>query len=322
MRALVLSLALVLPLSAVTCYARDAQAQDEVAELKARFKEALVLENEGKWDEALGLFIAIAEKRRSPQVVFHIGLCQEQTGRLKSAEDSFEEAISLASADPKATDVLENAPPRLEALKGRVPRIVLVTNGDARTVIIDGKQLPPVVDETEIGVDPGKHEIRTREEDGEETSIRTVDVREGQTIRVDVSKKRAVKPPPPPPPESDTRVEPGNLVPGFVVGGIGVAALVASGVFIGLRQAAIGEVRDGCTDGDTGCDPSLKDVAARGQTYEYVAIGTGAAGLAAVGVGITLVLTIGQDRTVTTKPVKQARMVLSPTGLRFTGTFE
>lgn len=324
MRAIVLSLALSLPLCAVTCTLREAQAQDDVNELKARFKEALALENEGKWDEALGLFIAIAEKRRSPQVVFHIALCQEQTGRLKSALDSFEEAMSLASADPKAApEVLENAPPRLESLKGRVPRIVLVASGEARTVIIDGKELAPVVDETEIAVDPGKHQINAREEGGEETRIRSLDIREGQTVRVDVTKKRAtserVRPPPPP---VETHVESGNLIPGLVVGGVGVAGLIASGVFIGLRQAAIGEVRDGCTNGDTGCDPALQDVAERGQTYEYAAIGTGAAGLAAVGVGVALVLTIGQDRTVTTKPTKRSRLTLSPMGVSFSGTFE
>jgi hypothetical protein len=324
MRALVLSFALSLPLFAVSWPVRDALAQDDVSELKARFKEALALENDGKWDEALGLFIAIAEKRRSPQVVFHIALCQEQTGRLKSALDSFEEALSLAGADPKAApEVLENAPPRLESLKARVPRIVLVANGEARTVIVDGKQLAPVVDETEIAIDPGKHKISAREDDGEETSIRTVDVREGQIVRVDVSKKRATKERvPPPPPPVETRVEPGNMIPGLVVGGVGVAGLIASGVFIGLRQAAIGEVRDGCTNGDTGCDPGLKDVAERGQTYEYAAIGTGAAGLAAVGVGVALVLTIGQDRKVTTKPAKQSRLLFLPTGVSFSGSFE
>lgn len=324
MRALLLSLALTLPLSVATCGAREAQAQDEVAELKARFKQALGLENDGQWDEALGIFITIAEKRRSPQVVFHIGLCQEQTGRLTSAHDSFEEAIALANADPKvAPDVLENAPPRLSALKPRIPRIVLVSRGDARTVIMDGKELPPVTGETEISVDPGPHKIGARDEGGAEIGIRSLDIREGQTVRVDVSKKRSTaSSPPPPPPVEKTQTEPGNLVPGIVVGGIGVASLIASGVFIGLRQAAIGEVRDGCTNGDSGCDPSLESVAERGQTYEYVAIGTGAAGLAAVGVGIALVFTIGQDRVVTSKPSTQSRFTLSPTGFSFAGSFE
>ncbi len=324
MRALFLSLVLALPLSAVTCCPREAHAQDEVAELKARFKQALALENDGQWEEALGIFLTIAEKRRSPQVVFHIGLCQEQTGRLTSARESFEEAISLANADPKvAPDVLENAPPRLDALKGRIPRIVLVSQGGARTVIMDGKELPPVAGETEISVDPGTHKISARDDNGDEVRIRSLDIREGQTVRVDVSKKRSsTEPPPPPPPVDETRVEPGNLVPGIVVGGIGVASLIASGVFIGLRQAAIGEVRDGCANGDNACDPSLKSVAERGQTYEYAAIGTGAAGLAALGVGVALVFTIGQDRVVTSKPAKQGRLTLSPTGVSFAGTFE
>jgi hypothetical protein len=330
MRALVLSLALSIPLIAVASHPREALAQDDVAELKARFKEALALENEGKWDEALGLFITIAEKRRSPQVVFHIALCQEETGRLKSALDTFEEALSLAKADPKAaTEVLENTPPRIEALKGRVPRIVLVPGGEPRTVIIDGKQLAPVTEEIEIAVDPGRHRISAREDDGGETSIRSVDMREGQTIRVEVAKKGAGgakgaggTEPSPPPPVDAAQVEPGNLLPGIVVGGVGVASLIASGVFIGLRQAAISEVRDGCSNGDSGCDPALQDVADRGQSYEYAAIGLGAAGLAAVGVGVALVFTIGQDRTVAAQPKAQSRLFLSPMGIRFEGTFE
>lgn len=322
MRALLVSLALCLPIAAAIVPAHEARGQDDVNELKTRFKEALALENEGKWDEALGLFIAIAEKRRSPQVVFHIGLCQEQTGRLKSALDSFEEALRLANADPKAApEVIENAPPHVEELKRRVPRIVLTVGDEPRTVIIDGKELPLVTEEIEIAVDPGTHRITARDDDGKVVPLRTVEAREGESVRVDVSKKRRKEAPPPPPPKVETRVEPGNLVPGFVVGGVGVASLVASGVFLGLRQAAIGEVRDGCSNGDSGCDPALRDVAERGQTYEYASIGTAAAGAVAVGVGLALVFTIGQDRVVTT-PTKQSSLSLTPTGLTFTTRFE
>jgi len=323
MRASALLLALALPALGVVSLPLPVQAQDEVAELKARFKEGLALEEEGKWAEALGIFSTIAEKRRSPQVVFHVALCQEQTGRWASALDSYAEAISLAKADAKAApEVLENAPPRMEALRARTPRIVLVPNGQTRTIVLDGTQLPPISEETEIVVDPGKHRVVVRENDGEETVVRNVVMSEGQTTRIDVDKKVAAKPTAPAPPKQNDQVEPGNLVPGLVVGGVGVAALALSGVFIGLRQAAISEVRDGCANGDTGCAPELAEVADRGRTYEVLAWSAAGAGVAAVGVGLILVFTIGQDRVVPAKTKLTTRLVVSATGAFLTGAFE
>lgn len=321
--ALLLALSLALPALGLVTLSLPVHAQDEVLELKARFKEALALEEEGKWDEALGIFATIAEKRRSPQVVFHVALCQEQTGRWTSALDSYAEAISLARADSKAApEVLENAPPRMEALRARAPRIVLAPNGETRTVVLDGKPLPPISEETEIVVDPGKHRVLVREDDGEETVVRNFVLSEGQSTRIDVGKKVAAKPTDPTPPTAKDQVEPGNLVPGLVVGGVGVAALALSGVFIGLRQAAISEVRDGCANGDTGCAPELAEVADRGRTYEIAAWSAGAAGIAAVGVGLILVFTIGQDRVVPARTKLTTRLVVSATGAFLTGAFE
>ncbi len=302
----------------------SAHAQDDLEQLKAQFREGLKLEEEDKWREARDLFSAIAEKKRSPAVVFHIALCDEQLGKLASALRGFEEAVELGKADPKTPpEVLENAPKRAEALRARVPVIVLVQEEGSRRAFVDGEPVDGKAGEIERFVDLGTHEVQVEGDDGERVKLRTVDVIEGARVRVKIPKKKAkTEVVEPKLPLVSSEPEPGNKIPGFVVGGVGVGALIAAGAFIGLREVAISEVRASCQgpEPDTGCDPNLRDVADRGRTFEYAAIGLGAAGAAALGVGITLLLTVGQDRTVT-KPAPAISLRLLPLGVGLSGTF-
>ncbi|NUP11394.1 MAG: hypothetical protein HOW73_35560 [Polyangiaceae bacterium] len=309
--------------------------------LRKRFREGMTLESKQAWQEALTVFEEVAKKKMSPHVRFHIALCNEHLGRLKTARVGYQEALKLAQAEPEnAKEVLDSAPARLADLEQQIPVLVLkVADAGAAELVVDGDNIGLIDKRSELLVDPGPHEISVVE-GGRTTPLRKVTVLAGERLEIVVPARATedVAGPKPDPigskPEGPVHSEttPGNKIPSFVVGAVGIAGLVGSGVMIGLRQASISEVRDGCSGTDTGCDPALKDVAERGQQYEYAAWGLGIGGLACVGAATALFFTIGQDKTsaaatggpsTTTRSNRNVELAFSvgPTGVTLAGAF-
>jgi hypothetical protein len=295
--------------------------------LRKRFKEGIELESKQKWAEALTVFEEVAKAKSSPQVRFHVALCHENLNRLREAKTGFEQALKLAEADPdSAKDVLDSAPGRIAALEARIPVLVIeVSDGGEAVVAVGALELGTIKARAQTTLDPGAHDV-TVKEGGKTRKLRTISVAEGERleIKVPAAPKAAPEVVAPPPPETTTTVIAGTKVPFFAVGAVGLASLAGAGVMIGLRQAAIGEVRDSCGGDDTGCDPALVEVAERGQRYEHAAWGLGAAGLACLGAATVLFFTVGQDEVVTTtkKPAAaRVRLGVGPSGLSISGTF-
>ena len=113
-------------------------------------------------------------------------------------------------------------------------------------------------------------------------------------------------PVPAPPPDKHGLFRFPPPVPASIAGGVGRASLAAAGVFFGLRQQTISEVRDSCSDParDRGCDPDTREIADRGETWNLLAdvfLGVGGAGLLAGGV-LWLVLPGDDDQKKPTPP--------------------
>src|SRR5689334_16529333 len=47
---------------------------------RAQFQQGLALETAGDWAGALSLFVQVAAVKLTPQVRFHVGLCEEHLG--------------------------------------------------------------------------------------------------------------------------------------------------------------------------------------------------------------------------------------------------
>ncbi|WP_437308318.1 tetratricopeptide repeat protein [Sorangium sp. So ce388] len=132
------------------------RAHDDVATraLRLQFARGLTLESAGRWADALDRFEAVARRRPTANVTFHIGLCHERLGRLRKAERTYQDARAAARTTTPA--VLAEIDARLQDLEGRMPKIVLNVAGatEGVTVLLDGEEAPP---SRAIRVDPGPH---------------------------------------------------------------------------------------------------------------------------------------------------------------------
>jgi hypothetical protein len=299
------------------------KAEEDLDVLRRRFAKALALEEKSDFAAARAELASIAEVKLTAQVQFHLALCDEQLGRLATALRGFEQALELAKKDPAASaDVLENAPVRIAALLERTPRLVLVVEeGGSAELSIDGAPLQRVSARLELRLDPGKHSVSVRRE-GQPPFTREFSSEEASTTEFEIPRSKPEAPVVeiPPPPKEETVLEPGNPIPGIVVGTTGLALLAGGGVFLGLRQATIAKISDTCDDQGQNCDPSTEADADRGRVYDGLTWGLGAAGLAAIGVGAALYFTIGRDTQVT-RPVT-ARVGVTLGGLSVSGTFD
>src|ERR1044071_10265846 len=62
-----------------------AQDANELKRARAQFQQATELEQAGNWTAALQAFREVGQVRMTPQVRFHIAVCEEKLGRLVAA---------------------------------------------------------------------------------------------------------------------------------------------------------------------------------------------------------------------------------------------
>jgi len=274
---------------------------------REQFDRALALQTAGNWAGALALLKDVAAVRSTPQVRFNIALCEENLGRLVAALGDYE----LAAADARtegAEKVAVEVAARLEALRQRIPRIVVQrgSGAEAATVRLDGVSLGDAVIGTPMPADPGPHTVEATAP-GFSAFKRTLRVaeRESQTLVIELEPLpraepvQLVPPQPLPPPSSGQTL-------GIVIGSIGLASLGASGVFFYLRSAAIDDLDTVCGPDRRSCPASAQDRIDEGRLYTTLGNVGLAAGAVGVGVGLVLLLAGGGER-------QQAGLIVAPT---------
>ncbi|HVY48359.1 MAG TPA: hypothetical protein VHB21_20870 [Minicystis sp.] len=304
---------------------RDARAEPTARELAAArqtFGEGKDLEKAGDWAGALEKFKKVAEVKITPQVRFHIALCEENLGRYVSALKGFDLAAEEARlAGSSAIEVAENAPGRAEALRKKVAHLTIAVTGKLVTskLSLDGVELTSEKIGKDQLVDPGKHRVllQTRDAPVFDKDIELAPG-ESQTIRVEVHDE-APPPESPPPGTPAPPPAPPSRAPAYVIGGIGVAALAGGGVLMGLAQVAKADVESHCTN-DRNCPRSFKSEGDRGRTFYYTSFVVGGAGAAALATGAVLFVVLAPKKT---HPKTGAALVVAPTlgGVTASGTF-
>jgi hypothetical protein len=108
----------------------------------------------------------------------------------------------------------------------------------------------------------------------------------------------------------------GRRSAGYVIAGVGGAALVGSFVTFLIRQAAKSDVDDACAS-YTNCPETLRDTVDRGKTASTLTSVLLPLGIVGLGTGITLIATSGAPKTAT----RDVRIGASGTGLVLGGRF-
>lgn len=275
---------------------------DHVADADALFQAAKALGDEGKWAEACPKFAASHELDPQLGVLMNLAHCYEQTERLASAWARWNAAVEWAQRE--GDDRIDYAKERRAAVEPQLRRLSIVVTHPASglTVLRGGQPVPAASYGIALPVDPALVTVEIRRGDVV-LETRKVPTLPGETVelQLDLSAIDAAHPialppplPPPPPPPPAPVVEPYDPTQrtvGWVIGGVGLAAVLTAG---GLEVAALvkrgqANASDGCVNNF--CAPDGLSAADDARTFAEVGQWTGIAGIGLLAVGLTVLLT-------------------------------
>lgn len=309
---------------------------DETTRARTLFQEGLQLETGGNFAAALGKFQEVAQVRRTPQVVFHIALCQEKLGQLVAALGGYRIVVHDGAGDAKNNQVVQTAQDAITSLEKRVPTLTVKRGkgADLAHITLDGVELGGSLVGKPQQLDPGPHSLEATES-GHLPYKEVVQIAEGEAKVVEISlkEKPGDKPPPPPPPTTTTDPSSSVALPPptvtrstlpYVVLGAGAASLVASGVFYYLRSSALDDLDSSCR-GNV-CPESSRSASDRGKTMTLLGNITLGVGLVGVGVGTVLLFTSKpKEQPAAAARARSLDLVLQPgprsAGATLIGTF-
>jgi hypothetical protein len=278
--------------------AADDKTEKDKAVLEARqkFRQAVAMQTGGNWAAALALFRDVASVKNTPQVRFNIAICEENLGQLVQALGDYQLAATQAREEG-TLDVAGEVDGRLATLQERIPKVTIKrgANANLAKISIDGVEVGATMIGKPMPVDPGGHSVGA-ELRGFQKFEKAFDVTEKQAVTVEVALDPAPNMDSPYGAESSQSEDHGaapskkgpTILP-WVVGGVGVASLAASGIFFALRQGAISDLDSACPS-RTNCPPELEGTANSGRTYSTLSVVTLAVGVVGVGAGVTLLV--------------------------------
>lgn len=252
--------------AAVVMSARDAYAQsaEDQATARALFNEARELMKAGHYDAACPKLEAASKVYPGSGVLLNLGDCYEHEGRTASAWTEFGEAASAAERLGRADDLAE-ARRRQSAIEPRLSRLAIRVAHDEPGLVIsrDGSVIDRGAWGEAIPIDPGAHTVTAHAGGHEEWSGSVTVAQAGQTLTIDVPELAPVTPPAPPqsvppveavtaPPPVEAPYWTGRRIASASVAGVGVGALVATGVMVGIAKAKDDSAKsEGGTKGGT-----------------------------------------------------------------------
>lgn len=291
---------------------------EDVAGARAAFEKGAQAANEGRWSDALTQFELAATKRPHATTSYNIGFCERALGHPTRAKKFFTQALArdASTSGSELTVELRVATKKyLEEASVQVatPEITLVPA--EVTITVDGRPLE--VAETTPGgehmlagvrpagpgekvtrgtfvleIDAGSHEIVILAPDGR-TKIAH------EYFPPQSSKKVRIELPPPAPPPRPIELDQGSSrrTWGFVIGGVGIAA-VGLGSYFGLRAASTwSDAKDACPGQQSCPSPRGADLASDARTFANLSTIAFTAGTVALVGGTILVLTSPTPRS-------------------------
>lgn len=305
--------------------ARPATAQDspptrqDKAAAQVLFDRALVDMQAGRFDQACPLFTDSLLIYRAPGTLFTLAECEASRGNIATALALYDEYLALYETLPPEKKAAQGTRPKdslaEKATLGQfVPKLIVMLPKGAPSktqVTLDGQDLPAAKLGTTLFVNPGEHRLTAAVPGGPMLDHRLIlDKGDERKIELEVylpsapswaqspaqagapaaPGKRLVKSP------SLPDIPPGGSQAGaYVLGSLGIAGLVLSGVTGGLMLANKGVIDANCTDDGAGValcrNPAAVDAGNQAKTLGLVStVGLGV-GIAGLGAATILLLT-------------------------------
>src|SRR6188768_1136218 len=283
---------LLLPALPVLLDARPAVAQDkkELSKARAQFQRAIELEQAGNYATALEQFRDVGQVRMTPQVRFHIASCEEKLGRLVTALGGYQ--LAYADADSVGEDFKAEVDAAVTRLQASIPKLLIQrgSGAEAAEIQLDGVVLGASSVGVPVPLDPGPHAISAKAP-GALPFNQTVTILENEQKTVDVALTLEPQEPRPGLTAQEKPADKGNprVVP-YVIGGVGIASLIGSGVLFGLRQSTLHDLEAQCGPNRDQCPSSAAGDYSNLKVYNVtsqVALGVG---VACVGTAVTMLL--------------------------------
>ena len=269
--------------------AEDKQDKKELSKARAQFQRAIELEQAGNYTTALEQFRDVGQVRMTPQVRFHIATCEEKLGRLVTALGGYQ--LAFADADSVGEDFKSEVDRAVTRLQASIPKLVIGrgSGAEAAEIQLDGVALGASSVGVPVPLDPGPHAV-TAKAPGFLPFNQTVSIAENEEKKVDIELT-------PEPQEVRASFGTGGegekpnrkLVP-YVVGGVGVASLIGSGVLFALRQSTLSDLEKKCGPDRNQCPSSAAGEVSNLGLYNVtaqIALGVGVVG---VGTAVTLLV--------------------------------
>jgi hypothetical protein len=270
-RRAIFALALLVPITARADPPAAPPSEDEVEIAKGLYKEARVLERQGRSKEALDKALEAYRTAATPCTGLEAGQLLIEQGRLVESRDILR-AVPMMPVSPRETDrgkeCRQQSAVVAASLDTRIPKLAVSGRPKGVDLLLDGKILPPSESTAWQGVDPRPHTLLVRTEDRTCSTI-TVNLAEGEVRTIDlhdvaaschlepppepprpapVPRPPAPSPEPPatqPPPQQHTGPSPLKWV-GLTLGGVGVVALGVGGALALTAKSDYQSVNSEC----------------------------------------------------------------------------
>jgi len=282
----------VLPGLSVALSVHPAAAQDkkELSKARSQFQRAIELEQAGNYSTALEQFRDVGQVRMTPQVRFHIASCEEKLGRLVTALGGYQ--LAFADADSVGEDFKSEVQTAVTRLQASIPKLLIQRGrgAEAAEIQLDGVALGASSVGVPVPLDPGPHSVSAKAP-GALPFSQTVTIAENEQKSVDVALSLEPQEARPAAGAASAPADKSNprLIP-YVIGGVGIASLISSGVLFGLRQSTLSDLEEQCGPNHDACPSSAAGDYSNLKVYNVtsqVALGVG---VVCVGTAVTMLL--------------------------------
>jgi len=263
---------------------------------KTLFKEGIDEMQAGNYASACPKIEEAYQLTQGTGALFTLAECYAQWGRPATALGHYRAYLTLYARLPadvrgKQEERAKLATTQVAALGALVPTLRIVLTGDDRrgaTVTVDGQTVPNEALDGPLELEAGTHRAVVTAADGR-TVEQSFDLAEGVQRRWEA---KLQSPTTAPAPKQKTSPTGGRGTPaktaGFVIGGIGVAAIAVGAVTGGLALGKRSTVDEHCAA--LICDQQGLDAAGSGRTLGDVSTATLVIGSAALVTGVVLLI--------------------------------